>query len=510
MLTTTNVTFADGSQLLIGDNTFLVGGSGLNDDAANTLTGTAHDDAFFGLIGDDTLNGGNGNDVFQTGFVSAAFGNDTINGGNGFDRLDYGSNTTSAVTANLAAHTSNNAQGSIILSSIEAIFGSAGADHFTGGDPTHASNANSLGNTVNEQFRGEAGNDTITGGADFFVSGNRVTYFTVADYADNSSAQAINVSLQTGVASDGRGGTDTLVNVDGVRGGSGDDTLTGGSQSRSASGLFVEQFRGNAGNDTLNGNNSATDGDDASNDRADYSNNTAAQAITVNMTAGTVQDGLGGTDTLISIYGIQGGAGNDIFNASAAGGGFFDGGAGNDTFNGGAGRDSVLYQQATSGVIVNLSAGAITVNGVTLAAHSASDGQGGTDSLNSIETIRGSDFDDFIRGSDDPSVVEILQGDGGNDTIDGGAGIDYVSYSASSLAFGGITATIPNGTGTINDSQGGVDTITNIEGIIGTNSNDTLTGGAGTQWLRGSGGSDTPSTEAPGMIGCPMTETHLG
>jgi hypothetical protein len=63
-LTTTNVTFANGSQLLIGDNTTAVGGTGLNDDAANTLNGTANDDAFFGLIGNDTLNGGDGNDSF--------------------------------------------------------------------------------------------------------------------------------------------------------------------------------------------------------------------------------------------------------------------------------------------------------------------------------------------------------------------------------------------------------------------------------------------------------------
>jgi Ca2+-binding RTX toxin-like protein len=286
------------------------------------------------------------------------------------------------------------------------------------------------------------------------------------------------------------GGTDTLINVDVVRGGAGNDTLTGGSLSRGATGTFFEIFRGNAGNDTINGNNAATDGDDASNDRADYANNTAAQAITVDMTAGTVQDGLGGTDTLIAIDQVSGGAGNDIFNASAAGGAGFDGGVGNDTFNGGAGRDAVHFQQSTAGAIVNLSAAAITVNAVTVAAHSASDGLGGTDSLNSIETIVGSDFDDFMRGSDDPAVVETFRGEGGNDTIDGGAGIDFVAFNGNALALGGITATISNGSGSINDGQGGVDTVTNIEGIIGTHSNDTLTGGIGTQWFRGDGGSD--------------------
>src|SRR5262249_33445189 len=84
-LTTTNVTFADGSQLLVGDNTTAVGGGGLNDDAANTLNGTAKNDAFFGLGGADTMNGGDGNDSFFETFTTAALGNDVINGGNGSD-----------------------------------------------------------------------------------------------------------------------------------------------------------------------------------------------------------------------------------------------------------------------------------------------------------------------------------------------------------------------------------------------------------------------------------------
>jgi Ca2+-binding RTX toxin-like protein len=495
-ITTANVKFANGSQYLVGDNTTAVGNGTLNDDAANTLNGTANDDAFAGLGGNDVLNGGDGNDVFNMAFSTSLFGNDTINGGNGTDTVVYITNSTNAIVANLAAHTSNNAQGNQTLSSIEVIYGTAGADQFTGGDVTHASNSNALGNADIERFRGNAGNDTITGGADFFVSGQRVVYFTVADYANNSSAQAINVnlSLATNNATDGRGGTDTLVNVDGVRGGDGSDTLLGGSQSRAQNGFFFEFFRGNAGNDIINGNNVGTGGDDSSSDRVDYSNNGTTQGITVTMTgayAGTVIDGLGGTDTLTSIDAIYGGAGADVFNAHATGRVEFDGGAGNDTFNGAAGSDAVSYRQSTSGVIVNLSAASVTFNAITVAAHSANDGMGGTDTLTSIEGVQVSDFDDYIRGSDDVSVVESFAGRGGNDTIDGGAGVDYVSYSRNALALGGITATISNGSGTINDGQGGTDTVTNIEGISGTQANDTLTGGSGTQWLRGNGGSDT-------------------
>ncbi|HEY2335882.1 MAG TPA: hypothetical protein VGI18_00760, partial [Burkholderiales bacterium] len=56
----TNLTFADGSDFLVGDNT--TGTS--NDDLANSLTGTAGRDHLEGLGGNDTLNGGAGNDVY--------------------------------------------------------------------------------------------------------------------------------------------------------------------------------------------------------------------------------------------------------------------------------------------------------------------------------------------------------------------------------------------------------------------------------------------------------------
>src|SRR5687768_18616187 len=53
-LALSNVTFADGSRLLIGDTTTSTAG----DDAANTLTGTAGRDYLNGWGGVDTMNGG--------------------------------------------------------------------------------------------------------------------------------------------------------------------------------------------------------------------------------------------------------------------------------------------------------------------------------------------------------------------------------------------------------------------------------------------------------------------
>src|SRR5438552_12707104 len=58
-LASTNITFADGSQLLYGDNS--TGQS--TDNSANALTGGAGRDHLAGFGGNDTLNGGEGSDV---------------------------------------------------------------------------------------------------------------------------------------------------------------------------------------------------------------------------------------------------------------------------------------------------------------------------------------------------------------------------------------------------------------------------------------------------------------
>jgi hypothetical protein len=64
-----NITFANGSLLLVGDNSAV----GTNDHAANTLIGGAGADQIQGLGGNDSINGGGGND-----WISGGSGNDTL------------------------------------------------------------------------------------------------------------------------------------------------------------------------------------------------------------------------------------------------------------------------------------------------------------------------------------------------------------------------------------------------------------------------------------------------
>ncbi len=456
-------------------------------DANETITGSAGDDTIYGMGGDDWIDVSNG---------SASFGSDKVDGGSGADWISFTNVASAPVTVNLANHTATSTLGSVALTSIEKVAGTSGADSITGGEA--ADRTDTFGNRVTEWLRGNGGNDTLTGG-------EGTDFSAAADYSNNNASQAVTANLRTGVASDGLGGTDTLINIDFLVGGAGNDSLTGGSLSRDPLGTFYEVFRGNAGNDTLDGSNSSSDGDYASADRADYSRNSITQAVIVNLSAtsvtigsktvaaGKADDGMLGTDTLISIDQVYGGAGNDTL-LGGSGAETFDGGAGNDSMDGGAGSDQVRFQQSTAGVIVNLSATSLTAAGKTVAANSADDGMGGTDTLVNIENVRGSDFNDYIRGSDDTSVRQYLSGDAGSDTIDGGLGIDIAGYGDTPLSLGGITASLvagQDGVVRVTDKKGGTDTLMNIEGLSGTNSADSLTGSSGNDYLRGQGGSDT-------------------
>ena len=76
-----------------------------------------------------------------------------------------------------------------------------------------------------------------------------------------------------------------------------------------------------------------------------------------------------------------------------------------------------------------------------------------------------------------------MSGEAGNDTIDGGEGIDLVSYAR---AIGPVVANLTTGTAT----GEGTDTLINIEDIFGSSGNDSLTGNASANYLDGLAGDD--------------------
>jgi len=110
--------------------------------------------------------------------------------------------------------------------------------------------------------------------------------------------------------------------------------------------------------------------------------------------------GAGGNDTLI------GGANDDDLT----------GGADNDSLGGGIGTDTAHYDSAAAGIVVDLSLGT-----------ASKDGDGGHDTLSSIENVRGSSHDDNIAGN---NLANLLEGLAGNDTLSGGGGAGILDGGA--------------------------------------------------------------------------------
>src|SRR5439155_111659 len=233
------------------------------------------------------------------------------------------------------------------------------------------------------------------------------------------------------------------------------------------------------GNDTVNG---GTGG----NDTVTYA--TSTQSLTVTLTAsaptGTVTGE--GNDTLTGIDNVFTGSGNDTFTDSTASSvnDVFNGGSGNDTFNegsaanghdsrvGGDGIDAVSYASRTQGVAIRLDG----------TATSGEAGEGDTLSSD-IENATGGSGNDTIVGNALNNV--LAGGGGGDDTMDGGWGIDRVSYLSAGDSVT-VNLTFGNGSG----STEGSDRLSHIENATGSRFDDALTGGGQANVLSGGGGND--------------------
>jgi len=101
--------------------------------------------------------------------------------------------------------------------------------------------------------------------------------------------------------------------------------------------------------------------------------------------------------------------------------------------------------------------------------------------LVTLKILTGSHFADLLIGN---TGNNTLIGAGGKDTLDGGAGIDTASYvDASSGVIVNLSTGIAVGNGTLS----------NIENLVGSAFNDTLTGNIGSNSLNGGEGNDSLS-----------------
>ena len=201
----------------------VTGGSG-ND----VLTGDGNANRLLGGAGNDILRGGSGNDV--------------MDGGAGVDTADYADRTVSVVAV------LNGATGSLVIvggvgedtiTNIECLTGGTANDTLTGssGDNTLA------GGNGNDVLRGGLGRDFLDGG--FGVD--------TADYSDKSLAVRValngttNASVTVGTVVE-----DTLVSIENVTGGTGNDVIVGDMNANVLNGGFgTDTLTGGAGADTF-------------------------------------------------------------------------------------------------------------------------------------------------------------------------------------------------------------------------------------------------------------------
>jgi Ca2+-binding RTX toxin-like protein len=301
----------------------------------------------------------------------------------------------------------------------DTLLGGDGDDLLIGG----GGNDTLRGNAGQDRFSGGTGSNIIDGGANPILGGD------IVDYADRISVISVDLFLMRG--EHGPNEIDTLIGIENIIGGSANDTLLGDA---AANGL-----RGNPGSDLIDG----RGGEDTVSYFLD------PLAVDVDLVAGIGRDGFGGTDTLRGVENVNGSAFSDTLRGDS-GRNVFQGLAGNDLLDGRGGTDVVNYfsNEVTGAVQVNLAAG------------TAGDGLGGTDTLISIEDINGSRFADVLTGN---SGRNVITGYTGNDIIAGGLGIDTSAYTAARSFF---TVTRNSGEITISDSvmtRDGMDTLTGIE-----------------------------------------------
>ena len=445
----------------------------------------------------DTITGSGANERFIL-----LGGNDTLDAGGGFDLVRYDRSGVTAVNVNLATGTATGSHQGLAfthtLSNVESIRGSRNGDDTLIG--------NGLDNQItayagDDILRGGGGNDTLYGGsgsdtviinanstdATFAQEGGgwRITTSDGADLVgfDVESFQFNNATLSaTDIQSLSSQSNDLIIMVE--------DTVNG--DQRFASG----------GNDTYDFVN-IVDGFSVI-----YYNQITTGPILVEIDAttntGTIAKTGFGIDTLVNVNNalesgffstggltIFGTAFGDTFDVTVDDSwiGLF-GGAGNDTYNldltnAGIVRidfRSSANEAALTGINANLATGIVS-----------NDGYGGADVINVLADgagrleLGGTALADIMIGSDRNDRFLTL---GGNDTVDGGEGVDTVRYDRPGL--GAVNVNLDTGVAT--GTYFGVtftQSLTSIEAIRGSrDGNDTITGNGADNILGGMGGDD--------------------
>jgi trimeric autotransporter adhesin len=455
-LTTTNITFADGSRLVFGDNS-----TAQNDNADNSLTGTEGRDLLVGFGGADTMNGGSGNDTYIVGAGDVLVdtgGIDTVISDVSWELVDGFENLT-PLTASSKANVSLTGNNGANL-----LIGNAGDTFFNpgGGNDTILDNG---GN-----------NFVLLGGGGVPTYGSKVIQFNTGFDGLGFGGQAksaIIVDLITGtLTGGGEGGTGEAIlsGIEQVIGDGFDDRLFGG--------LGAESLNGGGGNDTLYGGSGA---DTLTGGVGQDIFEVAPGAVS----ADQVTDFASGTDKLaldsraFRQIGAEGFVAGDA--RFAAGAGLTSGQDASDRIIYNTRTGQLFYDSDGNGaapselvatlpgapalsatdfiVITNLGANAIegTAGNDSLTGTEGIDqilGSAGNDTIDGrggVDEIRGGDGDDTLINRENVTRFELAA-----ETLDGGLGNDTYDLLSSPLG---------DPVGTIILDAGGIDTILSNRGF---------------------------------------------
>ena len=346
---------------------------------ANRLDGNTGNDTLWGGLGADTLIGGDGNDVF---FLD--FDDDIISGDSGYDTIytryvntdfsdasqlptitnieaidlsanaSYVGNTLIISAATVGAITSNNelwVEGEIGDSVLFSDLANWTQQATTGGYKVWASNDGKFVRiatvVTTDALRGTAtGADTLTG------TGGLDSEPPMIDYSDQIQAARVNLSstnqfgiapntaVTAGTDADGQSEiTDSLIDVNWIKTGAGDDIILGSSGANYLEGgLGNDLIRPGLGTDTVVG------GLDS--DTVDFTDATGGITIDLNHTVNGAGQASGALGNKV-IHGIEnvltagGNFGDSITGNSADN--WIDSGRGADTIVSGEGNDTIVY-----------------------------------------------------------------------------------------------------------------------------------------------------------------------
>jgi Ca2+-binding RTX toxin-like protein len=526
----------------------------LGDDKANYLSGGAGTDNLYGRGGDDHLSGGAGDD-----FIDGGDGFDVVSYDDGIEGGVY-------VDLRIPIqHTFlSTAHGKDRLISIEALWGSTGDDTFIGNASENYLGGNAGNDTLtaiggHDTLDGGEGDDilisSVDGEGDLLVGGVGDDVLTIAgtqgltildggegsDTIRFTGAVGVTYDLsKTGLQTVAPGLTVDVQGVENAWGGDGDDHLIGDARDNVLSG---------------GGGRNLLDGGDGS-DIASYASSAKAVWVQLQNNSATLSETPGTPlDTFVSIEGVigskfddqifgslaknhlWGGAGNDSLSAWG-GGDVLEGGEGNDVLSSshGVGGD-VLMGGAGGDTLISVGGGSQLSGGegddfihLYEVKDDVVDGGDGYDVLSLVmvpDVTKGVTFDLRIQGPQEVAAGHVIDvrnmegvfgtagndhligdagdnlfsGGGGKDVIEGGDGVDTVSYAH---RLPGVIVDLR--TGVQSDLYSGApvreDTLTSIENVIGSQTNDelygdakdnVLTGGGGDDRLDGGAGSDTAS-----------------